>query len=449
MTHTTNIREWPFRLRPPQILAIGFALVIALGTMLLALPVASETGQPVSIVDALFTATSATCVTGLITVDTPTTFSLFGEIVIVLLIQTGGLGFLTLSTMVALLLGKRITLKERLLMQEALNQLTVEGVVRLTKYVLTFTFICEGLGALLLGLRFSRDMPLGQAFYFGIFHAVSAFCNAGFSLFSANLMDYRGDLLVNLVITTLIILGGLGFSVVADIYTKRTWQRLSLHSKVVLTTTFWLIVLGTILFMALEYTNPLSLAPLPFNEKLLASYFQAVTPRTAGFNTLNIGALRPVTLFLLIILMFIGASPGSTGGGIKTSTFTTIAVAVWSIIQGKYDIEIFGRRLPRGMVLKALAVAAVSMMLVVTVTGVLLITEQKEMEIVLFETVSAFGTVGLSAGLTPQLTVAGKLLITATMYSGRVGPLTLAFAIAQRLGRQGIKHYPEEGVIIG
>ncbi|WP_406678386.1 TrkH family potassium uptake protein [Moorella sp. ACPs] len=424
-------------------------MVIATGTLLLALPVASETGQPVKIVDALFTATSATCVTGLITVDTPTTYSLFGEIVIMALIQTGGLGFMTLSTLVALLLGKRITLKERLVMQEALNQLTVEGVVRLSRYVLFFTFLTEGVGALLLGLRFSRDMPLGQAFYFGIFHAVSAFCNAGFSLFSANLMGYRGDLLVNLIITALIILGGLGFSVVADVYNKRSWQRLSLQSKIVISTTMWLITLGTLLFLALEYTNSKSLAPLPLGEKVLASYFQAVTPRTAGFNTLNIGDLRPVTLLLLIILMFIGASPGSTGGGIKTSTFTTIAVAVWSIIQGKCDIEIFGRRLPRGTVLKALAVAAVSMLLVVTVTGIMLVTEQKEMEIILFEVVSAFGTVGLSAGLTPQLTVAGKLLITATMYSGRVGPLTLAFAIAQRLGRRGIKHYPEEGVIIG
>ncbi|QGP90865.1 Ktr system potassium uptake protein B [Neomoorella glycerini] len=424
-------------------------MVIATGTLLLALPVASETGQPVKIVDALFTATSATCVTGLITVDTPTTYSLFGEIVIMALIQTGGLGFMTLSTLVALLLGKRITLKERLVMQEALNQLTVEGVVRLSRYVLFFTFLTEGLGALLLGLRFSRDMPPGQAFYFGVFHAVSAFCNAGFSLFSANLMDYRGDLLVNLVITALIILGGLGFSVVADVYTKRSWQRLSLHSKIVIRTTMWLIIIGTLMFLALEYTNSKSLAPLPLGEKVLASYFQAVTPRTAGFNTLNIGDLRPVTLLLIIILMFIGASPGSTGGGIKTSTFTTIAVAVWSIIQGKCDIEIFGRRLPRGTVLKALAVASVSLLLVVTVTGIMLVTEQEEMEIILFEVVSAFGTVGLSAGLTPQLTVAGKLLITATMYSGRVGPLTLAFAIAQRLGRQGIKHYPEEGVIIG
>ncbi|GEA16176.1 MAG: trk/ktr system potassium uptake protein [Moorella sp. (in: firmicutes)] len=424
-------------------------MVIATGTLLLSLPIASQSGQPVAVIDALFTATSATAVTGLVTVDTQTTYSLFGELVILTLIQTGGLGFMTLSTLVALLLGKRITLKERLVMQEAMNQLTVEGVVRLSKYVLIFTLFAEGLGALLLSIRFSSQMPLGQAIYFGIFHAVSAFCNAGFDLFSRSLVDYRGDLLVNMVITLLIIFGGLGFSVVADIYTKRSWQRLSLHSKIVIRTTLLLIVTATVIIFLLEYTNTKSLAPLPLGEKILASYFQAVTPRTAGFNTLVIGDLRPVTLLFITILMFIGASPGSTGGGIKTTTFAAIAVAVWTIIRGNVDIEVFGRRLPRGTVLKALAIAAVSLLLIVTVTGILLITEQADLQMVLFEVTSAFGTVGLSMGLTPKLTVAGKLLITATMFTGRVGPLTLAFAIAQRLGRQGIKHYPEERIIVG
>ncbi|WP_258360018.1 TrkH family potassium uptake protein [Moorella sulfitireducens] len=430
-------------------MALGFGVVIATGTILLSLPIASQSGQPVAVIDALFTATSATAVTGLVTVDTQTTYSLFGELVILALIQTGGLGFMTLSTLVALLLGKRITLKERLVIQEAMNQLTVEGVVRLSKYVLIFTLFAEGLGALLLSIRFSSQMPLGQAIYFGIFHAVSAFCNAGFDLFSKSLVDYRGDLLVNMVITLLIIFGGLGFSVVAGIYTKRSWQRLSLHSKIVIRTTLLLIATATVIIFLLEYTNTKTLAPLPLGEKILASYFQAVTPRTAGFNTLVIGDLRPVTLLFIIILMFIGASPGSTGGGIKTTTFAAIAVAVWTIIRGNVDIEVFGRRLPRGTVLKALAIAAVSLLLVVTVTGILLITEQADMQMVLFEVTSAFGTVGLSMGLTPKLTVTGKLLIIATMFTGRVGPLTLAFAIAQRLGRQGIKHYPEERIIVG
>ncbi|MBC7323708.1 MAG: Trk family potassium uptake protein, partial [Moorella sp. (in: Bacteria)] len=385
----------------------------------------------------------------LITVDTRTTYSLFGELVILALIQTGGLGFMTLSTLVALLIGKRITLKERLVIQEAMNQLSLEGVVRLIKYVLVFTFIAEGLGAVLLSTRFSSQMPLGQAIYFGIFHAVSAFCNAGFDLFSKSLVDYRGDWFVNLVVTSLIISGSLGFSVVADLYTKRSWQRLSLHSKIVIRTTILLIVAATVIIFLLEYTNAKSLAPLPLDEKILAAYFQAVTPRTAGFNTLNISDLRPATLLFIIILMFIGASPGSTGGGIKTTTFAAIAVAVWTIIRGNVDIEIFGRRLPRSTVLKALAIAAVSLLLVVTVTGILLITEKAEMQMVLFEVTSAFGTVGLSMGLTPNLSVTGKLLITATMFTGRVGPLTLAFAIAQRMGRQGLKHYPEERIIVG
>lgn len=429
-------------------MVLGFGLVIATGTLLLSLPVASQTGQPVAVIDALFTATSATAVTGLITVDTQTTYSLFGELVILALIQTGGLGFMTLSTLVALLLGKRI-LRERLVMQEAMNQLTVEGIVRLSKYVLVFTLLAEGLGAAILSTRFSLQMPLGQAIYYGIFHSVSAFCNAGFDLFSKSLVDYRGDWVVNLVITGLIITGGIGFSVVADIYTKRSWQRLSLHSKIVIRTTLWLILAGTLMILALEYTNAKSLAPLPLSEKVLAAYFQAVTPRTAGFNTLNIADLRPVTLLFIIILMFIGASPGSTGGGIKTSTFAAIAASIWTIIRGNVDIEVFGRRLPRDTVLKALAIAAVSLLLVVTVTGILLITEGAELETVLFEVTSAFGTVGLTMGLTPSLTVIGKLLISATMFTGRVGPLTLAFAIAQRLGRQGVKHYPEERIIVG
>lgn len=291
------MREWPFRLRPPQIMVLGFGLVIATGTLLLSLPVASQTGHPVAVIDALFTATSATAVTGLTTVDTQTTYSLFGELVILALIQTGGLGFMTLSTLVALLIGKRITLRERLVMQEAMNQLTVEGVVRLSKYVLVFTLLAEGLGAVILSMRFSRQMPVGQAIYFGIFHSVSAFCNAGFDLFSKSLVDYRGDWVVNLVITGLIITGGIGFSVVADIYTKRSWQRLSLHSKIVIRTTLWLILAGTLIILALEYTNAKSLAPLPLSEKVLAAYFQAVTPRTAGFNTLSIADLRPVTCY--------------------------------------------------------------------------------------------------------------------------------------------------------
>jgi len=443
------VREWPFRLRPPQVLALGYIVVIAAGTLLLSLPAASATGRPVAPVDAFFTATSAAAVTGLITVDTPTTYSLFGELVILALIQTGGLGFMTLSTLVALLIGKRITLRERLIIRESMNQLTLEGVVRLIKYVLLFTLVAEALGASLLSLRFSSQMPLVQAVYFGFFHAVSAFCNAGFALFSQSLVAYRGDLLVNLVVTTLLILGGLGFSVVADIYSKRSWQHLSLHSKIVICTTLLLIVAATVIILALEYTNSRTLAPLPLGEKVLAAYFQAVTPRTAGFNTLNTGDLQPATLLFVTILMFIGASPGSTGGGIKTTTTAAIAIAIWTIIRGNYDIDVFGRRLPRGTVLKALAIAALSLLMVVTVTGILLVTEEADLQTAFFEATSAFGTVGLSMGLTPELSVFGKILIAATMFAGRVGPLTLFFAIAQRLGRQGLKHYPEERIIVG
>ncbi|MDK2821355.1 MAG: trk/ktr system potassium uptake protein [Clostridia bacterium] len=436
-------------MRPPQILTIGFIIIIAIGTLLLSLPVASSTGKPVALIDALFTAASATAVTGLATVDTQTTYSLFGELVILCMIQIGGLGFMTLSTMVALIIGKRITIKERLVIQEAMNQLSLEGMVRLVRSVILFTLLAEGIGAVLLSIRFSSQMPLGQAIYFGIFHAVSAFCNAGFDLFSKSLVDYRGDLLVNLTVIFLVVVGGLGFSVVTDIYNKRSWKRLSLHSKVVIRVTIFLLVMATVIILALEYTNPKSIADLPFGEKILASFFQAVMPRTAGFNTLNLADFRSATLMSIIVFMFIGASPGSTGGGIKTTTFAAIALAIWSVIRGNNDVELFKRRLPIRTVLKALAIASISLLWVVLVTVILLITEQASLQTVLFEATSAFATVGLSTGLTSDLSVIGKLLIALTMLIGRVGPLTMAFAIAQKGGSKGLRRYPEERIIVG
>ncbi len=438
------------RLTPAQILVLGFATVILTGALLLTLPVSSAAGRPTAFVDALFTATSAVCVTGLVVVDTGTHWSTFGQLVILLLIQVGGLGIMTMATLFAFIIGKRINLKERLIMQEAFNQLTVEGVVRLAKSILLITVLIEGTAALILGIRWSFDYGWGRGLYFGLFHAVSAFNNAGFDLFGGfrSLTIYVSDWTVNLVITALIIIGGIGFSVIVDTSARRNWRKFSLHTKVVLSTTFMLLLIGTLGVFLLEYNNAGTLGPLSLPAKVLASWFQSVTPRTAGYNTLNVGALHSATQFLLVLLMFIGASPGSTGGGIKTTTFGTLVSAVWAMIRGKEDIELFERRLPKEIVYRSLTISTAALVLIISVTMFLTISENADFLTVLFETTSAFGTVGLSMGITPKLTVLGKLAITLTMYAGRVGPLTIAFAVAQRQ-RRAIYRLAEEKIMVG
>lgn len=438
------------RLTPAQVLVLGFAAVILTGAMLLTLPIASRSGHVTPFIDALFTSTSAVCVTGLVVVDTGTHWSTFGQVVILLLIQIGGLGFMTMATLFALFMGKRINLRERMLIQEALNQLSMEGVVRLVRYILIFTFSIEGIAALILAVRWSFDLGWQKAMYFGVFHAVSSFNNAGFDLFGdfRSITGYVDDFTVNIVISGLIILGGIGFTVIADVYQRRRWRLFSLHTKVVLAMTTILIVIGALTIFALEYTNPKTLAPLSMQGKILASYFQSVTPRTAGYNSLLIGELRSATQFLIVILMFIGASPGSTGGGIKTSTFMSLIGAVWAMVRGHEDVEVFRRRIPKEIVYRALTITLAALALVITVTMILAITEKAEFLTVLFETTSAFGTVGLSMGITPSLTVIGRLMITATMFAGRVGPLTIAFAVAQRQHKPAFR-YAQEKIMVG
>ncbi len=439
-----------FHLKPAQILMLGFAAVIAAGAILLTLPAATINGRGLSFVDALFTATSATCVTGLVVVDTQTTFSIFGKVVILSLIQVGGLGIMTMSTMIALILGKRIGLRERMVMQEALNVFSTAGVVRLTKMVLVVTLLIEGTGALLLWWRWWPDLGGAQALWYGVFHAVSSFNNAGFDLFGdfRSLTPFISDVAVNLIISSLIILGGIGFAVIADLHRKREFGKLTIHSKLALITTGWLILIGTILILFFELNNPLTLQPLSWKGKLLAAYFQSVSPRTAGFNTLDLVSLHSVTQFLIVILMFIGASPGSTGGGIKTTTFGAILLTVWGTITGKSEVIIYERRLPRETIRKALVIVTTSMALVIAVTMALLITQKADFLALMFEATSAFGTVGLSMGVTPDLTPIGRLIIAFTMYAGRVGPLTVAFALTQQLGKANVK-YLEEKIMIG
>lgn len=438
-------------LNPPKVLVLGFALIIAIGTFLLTMPFSTEDGKGLPFLDALFTATSATCVTGLIVVDTGDTFSTFGEVILLFLIQIGGLGFMTFATLLFLLLGKKISLKERLLLKEAFNNISIAGLVRLVKRILLFTACIEIIGGLILSIRFSFDMPIGKALYFGFFHAISNFNNAGFDLMGGfnGMTAYVDDPFVVFTICALITIGGLGFIVMNELYEYRVTKRLSVHSKIVLVTTLLLTASGTILIFLFEYGNQKTLGLLSEWGKVLGSLYQAVTPRTAGSNTLAIGDLTHSTLFLMIIFMFIGAGSGSTAGGIKITTFAVLVATMWSQIRGKEDVVLFKRRIVTETILKALTVTMCGGLIVVVVTILLSITEQHHSFMMyLFEATSAFGTVGLSMGLTPDLTPAGRLLLVITMFAGRVGPLTIAFAIAKRRKKESFRH-PKGNIMIG
>jgi len=446
-----DLSQW--RLTPYQVLVLGFATLILTGAFLLTFPIASQSGGGTPFIDALFTATSAVCVTGLVVVDTGTHYSSFGHSVIIVLIQAGGLGIMAMSTLFALLVGKKIRLKERLLMQEAMNQLTVAGVVRLTIYIIKITLLIEFIGGSILALRWYSELGW-RGVYFGYWHAVSAFCNSGFNLFGqihgpfSSLTAYVDDIAVNLTMGGLIILGGIGFAVIYDIWSSGSFSKLALHSKIVLITTVFLIVSGTVLIYLFEHANPGTLEPLSIKGKLLSSFFQSLTPRTGGFSTITIGSMYDGSLLLIIILMFIGASPASTGGGIKTSTAAVLMLAIWSLIRGRNDAECFGRRIPKELIYKAFSVMCISFMLVLIVTMALTITEHAGFLNILFETTSAFGTVGLTTGITPALSSAGKLWLILTMFAGRVGPVTLGLAIAMRIRKAQIQ-YPDGKIMIG
>ncbi|HEY0826610.1 MAG TPA: TrkH family potassium uptake protein [Bacilli bacterium] len=437
-------------LTPPRILVLGFASIIFIGSLLLSLPIASVNGTSLPYIDALFTATTATCVTGLVVVDTGTYFTLFGQIVILILIQVGGLGFMTMATLFAIFLKKKISLREKLILQEALNQLSMEGIIRLIRKVVMYSLIIETIGATLFAIRWSFDMSFGKAVYFGIFHAVSLFNNAGMDLLGEyrSLTGYVSDPIINIVATSLIILGGLGFVVLSDLIDYKKIKRLSLHTKVVLSTTGGLLLIGTIVIFIFEFTNIKTLGSLNMTGKIFGSFFQSVTPRTAGANTLDIAGLRQATQFFIILLMFIGGSPGSTAGGIKTTTFAILVGALLAMYRGKEDITMFHFRLAKERIYKALSLTIVALLLVISVSMVLSATQDYPFLMILFETTSAFGTVGLSMGLTPHLTVLGKILIILTMFAGRLGPLTMAYALGNTKEKTLYRH-PEGKVIIG
>lgn len=445
-----------YRATPAQILVLGFLVVILAGSLLLYLPFASAPGKSIRWIDALFTSTSAVCVTGLIVLDTPSDFSLFGQLIILLLIQIGGLGYTTAATTLFLFLGKRISIRERLVMKEALNALSTEGILRLTKWIIIITVVVELGGAMILSSRFMQQYEPLKAAYLGIFHSISAFNNAGFSLFSNNLIGYRSDAVVNLVVGVLIILGGIGFIVYVEIfryYFKREIYRLSIHTRLVLIMTALLITVGTVVIYYFESGNG-TMDGLSTGEKVMASFFQSVSARTAGFNTVDLSRMFPFTLYFIVMLMLIGASPGSTGGGIKTTTFGIMMVALWSTMKGRRDVTLFCRRIPFEVIARAFFLAFLAMLLVTGFTLVLLYTEEKGFIMTLFEVASGMGTVGLSTGdggvrsLTALFSDFGKLVMILAMFIGRLGPLTIAIG-GIGTTRYERYRYPEEKVIIG
>jgi len=440
------------RLNPARAIFFGFLLFILLGTFLLILPVSTSSGRQSHFIDALFTSTSATCVTGLVVVDTGKYWSIFGQIVILILIQFGGLGYMTVASLLALILHRRVTLEEKIVFKEGMDQFSMAELAHFIKQVVKATFIVEGAGSLILFFHWRSRFGILNAMYKGVFHAISAFCNAGFSLFSNNLEDFRGDVIVNITIMCLIIAGGIGYTVIRDVYhhyiTKRKHRHLFLHTRSVLFITAILILAGAFFIFLFESISSRVFQSLTLKEKILSSFFQSVTPRTAGFNTLPIAQLALPTLFLLIILMFIGASPGGTGGGIKTTTFLVILCSVWCILRNKKDLTLFKRRLPEETISKSFAIFILGLSLVAIITLIMLNIERKEFIAVLFEVVSAFGTVGLSTGITPALTSAGKLFLIITMFIGRIGLLTFVIALAQP-GKEPLYHYPEERILVG
>ena len=443
-------------LSPTRIFVLSFAGVILTGTILLSFPI-SAAKIPLRLMDALFTSTSAVCVTGLVVVDTGKDLSTVGQVITLFLIQIGGLGIITFSTIFFVLMGRGISFKGREIVQSTFLHTPRKDFISIAKSVLWFTFVFESLGVLLLFMRFSQDFPLGMAFTQAIYHAISAFNNAGFSLFSDSFIRYQGDFIINLILMSLLVIGGIGFIVQYEVFERLTGgqKKLSIHARIVMITTATLILSGAILFYLFERNNIIK--DVPLQTKILASLFQSVTPRTCGFNTVDIGLLTNATLLLLIVLMFIGASPGSTGGGVKTTSAALLILMIWNRLKGSEDINIFNRTVPREIISRTLSIIFASAFSVSIVTSVLLITgggnlpplENRHLFVeYLFEAVSAFGTVGLSMGVTPKLGDVQKLMIILMMFAGRVGPLTLAFSLSRGGGERRIT-FAEEGVMVG
>lgn len=441
-----RMRQW--QLHPTQVLALGFLGVILLGTVLLMVPLATVDNRGLPWLDAVFTATSAVCVTGLVVVDTGTVLSRFGQLVILVLVQIGGLGFMSLAAIIAVLLGKRITINDRVILKESLNQLSLGGIVRVVRYIVVFTLSIEVVGAVVLAVVFWQTMPLGEAVYHGVFHAVSAFNNAGFDLFTTSLIPFNTNPVVMICVMLLLTIGGMGVLVWVNAL-SHGWQvaQWSLHTKIVVWTTSALLVVGSMLVFVFEYGAG-AFVQFSLAEKVLNSVFQSTTARTAGFFSVPLTSLTTATIVVMMILMFIGASPGSTGGGIKTTTFALAMLTVYNVLRGRNEIHVWQRTVTAPLLLKSFAVVFVAISWVMVATLILTITESAPFLWLIFEVVSAFATVGLTLGVTPELTDVGKFVIIATMYMGRVGPLTLFAALMLRNRTPPYRH-AEESVLVG
>lgn len=447
-----------FSLSTTHMIMLSFLVVILVGSLLLSLPISSASGNAVPYLDALFTATTATCVTGLVTLPTVTTWSVFGHVIILVLIQVGGLGVITIMSAFMILLQKRMGLNSRLLLQDAFNLNSISGIIRFVKRVLLGTFLVEGIGALLYMIVFVPEYGL-RGIWISVFTSISAFCNAGIDIIAENsLCNYATNPLINAVTSLLIIFGGIGYIVWWDIagYGKSTavkkyrgFRNLSLHSKIAIVTTLILIFGGGILILLFEYDNPLTIGNLSIFDKIQVSLFQSISTRTAGFATVPQQDLTNASSILCLLLMFIGGSPVGTAGGIKTVTVAVLVVSAIATIQNKQDVSMFNRNIPKQMVNKAVAVTLMSFSIMLTSTILLSAVSDADALDILFETVSATGTVGLTRDLTPHLNSPGKMIIIGTMYLGRVGPISLALALNSGKKHQNIIKNPTEEISVG
>lgn len=435
-----------------QIIALGFFLMVLVGTLLLMCPFATRTGVSARPLDALFTATSASCVTGLVTCDTYRTWSLFGQLVILMLIQIGGLGFMTIATLFSFILRRKISLRERGILQESVNSSQIGGIVKLTRMILKGTLLVEGSGAVLLSIRFIPVLGPAEGIYYGIFHSVSAFCNAGFDLMGrfeaySSLVQFQTDWFVNLVLIALIVTGGIGFLVWKDLCEHTWhWRKYTLHTKIVLTMTFILLFGGALCFWLLE-KNAL-FAGLDAKGTFWSCMFASATARTAGFNTVDVAALSDSSKLFNILLMVVGGSPGSTAGGIKTTTLGVLFIGVWANVRHEEDAAVFGRRLEDDAVKRASAILMINVSMALTASVLICSLNQVPMMDAMFEAFSAIGTVGMTTGITRGLNVFSKLLLIFMMYCGRVGSLSFALSFAERKRIVPVRQ-PEEKISIG
>lgn len=433
---------------PARILAIVFLGIIFTGTAVLYLPAAQNPDLPrTGLIDCLFTATSAVCVTGLVVNTISDSFSLFGQLIILLLVQIGGLGYMTLATMTAMIFGK-LPLQDKLVLDREYNQLTFEGIGKYVKRAVKLMVVFECAGMVLLFFCFLPHMDTAGAAYGAVFHSISAFCNAGFSTLPNNFVGFENSLFMIMTITTLSLCGGLGYIVLIELLNYRHSGKLSLHTKMVVYGTVCFMVFPTIFVLIAEYSNPLTLGDLSFSGKLVNAFFLSVSCKIAGFNSIAIGSFTSITLFLLIILMFIGGAPASTAGGIKITTFMVLASMLWSTLRGRRDTNFLGRRIDEDVIKKSFTVFLASLLWVCVVTALLLCFEKFTFIEILFECVSAFGIVGLSTGITPELSPMSKLIVMFTMFLGRLGPLTIGAAVLKTYTQVRVR-YPHEKVLVG